>query len=350
MDRGETRPGLIVARVLVGLALLAATLWVLHPFIVPGVWAAIVAYVSWPLFARVRDWSRRPRLSAVLFTLLFALAIAVPVASLLLAFASEASVVADRVKHWVEAGATPPAWVIDTPWLARRAAELRESPLFGPAALGEWVSRYGETGSQWAVALGSGIARNVLDFLITVFVLFALYLDGERVGATARRLGSLLLPSDDAQLVDKVGAIVRAVVFGLVGTALAQGTMAGVGFWIFGVPSPVFFGFTTVLASFLPGGAALIWLVACGWLWAQGAIFGAAGLALWCGVLITSIDNVLRPWLISGPTQIPFVLVFFGVLGGLAGLGLVGMFVGPVLVAVGFGVLAEFPTRSRGRV
>jgi len=348
MEVGETGPGLVVARVIVGLALLAATLWVLQPFVVPGVWAAIVAYVSWPLFARVRDWSRHPRLSAVGFTVFFALAIAVPVASLLLAFAGEASVVADRVKQWVDAGAPLPAWVTDTPWLARRIAELRQSPLFGPEALGEWLSRYGQVGSQWAVALGSGIARNVLDFLITSFALFALYLDGERVGATARRLGSLLLPSADPQLVDKIGAIVRAVVFGLVGTALAQGTMAGLGFWLFGVPSAVFFGFTTVLASFLPGGAALIWVCACAWLWMQGAIFAAVGLALWCGLLITTIDNVLRPWLISGPTQIPFILVFFGVLGGLAGLGLIGMFVGPVLLAVGFGVLAEFPSRYRG--
>ncbi|HXZ84473.1 MAG TPA: AI-2E family transporter [Myxococcota bacterium] len=348
MDVGQTRPGLVVARVLVGLGLLGATLWVLHPFIIPGVWAAIVAYVTWPVFARVRDWSRRPRLCAVLFTVFFALAIAVPVASLLLAFAGEASVVADRVKHWVDAGAPLPDFVTETPWLARRASELRGSPLFGPTAAGEWLSRYGQVGSEWAVALGSGIARNVVDFLITAFVLFAFYLDGERVGATARRLGALLLPGEGTLVVDEVGAIVRAVVFGLLGTALAQGIMAGAGFWVFGVPSPVFFGFATVLAAFLPGGATLIWLGACVWLWAQGSIFGAIGLALWCGVLITSIDNLLRPWLISGPTQIPFILVFFGVLGGLAGLGLVGMFVGPVLLAVGFGVLAEFPTRYRG--
>jgi len=81
---------------------------------------------------------------------------------------------------------------------------------------------------------------------------------------------------------------------------------------------------------------------------APGTAGSAVGLALWCGLLITTIDNVLRPWLISGPTQIPFILVFFGVLGGLAGLGLIGMFVGPVLLAVGFGVLAEFPSRYRG--
>ncbi|HTO69214.1 MAG TPA: AI-2E family transporter [Myxococcota bacterium] len=349
MDGVETRPGLVVARVLVGLGLLAATLWVLHPFIVPGVWAAIVAYITWPLFARVRDWTRKPRVTAVAFTLFFALAIAVPIGSILIAFASEASVVADRVRGWVEAGAPLPHFVTDTPWLARWVTELRESPLFGPTAAGEWLSRYGQVGSQYAVVIGSGIARNVLDFLVTSLVLFAFYLDGERIGATTRRLASLLLPSDDAQLVDKIGAIVRAVVFGLLGTALAQGTLAGIGFWIFGVPSPVFFGFTTALASFLPGGSILVWAGASAWLYFEGSLFGAIGLVLWSSLLVGTIDNFLRPFLISGPTQIPFILVFFGVVGGLAGLGLVGMFVGPVLLAVGFAVLAEFPTRYRGR-
>jgi predicted PurR-regulated permease PerM len=347
MDLQERRPGLVVARVLVGLGLLAATLWVLQPFIVPGVWAAIVAYISWPVYARIRDWTRWPRTTAVAFTLVFALAIAAPIASILIAFASEASVVAERLKEWVQAGAAPPDWVTNIPWLARRVAELRESPLFGPAAAAEWLSRYGQTASQYAVAVGSGIARNLVDFVITSVILFALYRDGERIGAGTSRLASLLLPSDDPQLVEKIGAIVRAVVFGLLGTAVAQGTLAGIGFWIFGVPSPVFFGFATSLASFLPGGSALIWVVACAWLYGQGSLAGAIGLALWSGLLVSTIDNFLRPFLISGPTQIPFILVFFGVLGGLASLGLVGMFVGPVLLAVGFGVLAEFPARYR---
>jgi predicted PurR-regulated permease PerM len=237
--------------------------------------------------------------------------------------------------------------VLDTPWLAHRVEELRGSPLFGPAAAGEWIARYGQVGSQWAVALGGGIARNVLEFVITLVVLFALYLDGERIAGHARRLAVLLLPSEDPRLVDKVGAIVRAVVFGLLGTALAQGVLAGIGFAIFGVPSPVFFGFATALASLIPAGPALIWIGACIWLWSQGWVWAAVGLALWGALLVSSIDNVLRPLLISGPSRIPFMLVFFGVVGGLASLGLLGVFVGPVLLAVGFGLLAEFPARYR---
>lgn len=347
MDGVERRPGLVVARVLVGLALVAATLWILQPFLVPGVWAAIAAYMTWPLYARARAWTRRPKLTAALVTLFFALLIAIPVGWLLLAFATQASVVADRVQAWVAEGALPPQWVLDTPWLAPRVEELRESPLFGPEATGEWIARYGQTGSQWAVALGGGIARNLLEFLITVVVLFALYLDGERIAGHVRRLAVLLMPSDDPELVDKVGEIVSAVVFGLLGTALAQGVLAGIGFWIFGVPSAVFFGFVTALFSLVPAGPALIWIGACVWLWSQGLVGQTVGMAIWGVLLVSSIDNVLRPLLISGPTRIPFMLVFFGVVGGLASLGLLGLFVGPVLLAVGFGLLADFPARYR---
>jgi predicted PurR-regulated permease PerM len=141
---------------------------------------------------------------------------------------------------------------------------------------------------------------------------------------------------------------VRAVVFGLLGTALVQGTLAAIGFAIFGVPSAVFFGFVTVLVSLVPAGPALVWIGACIWLYSQDRIGATIGMALWGALLVSTIDNFLRPYLISGPTRIPFLLVFFGVLGGLASLGLLGMFVGPVLLAVGFGLLAELPGRYSG--
>jgi predicted PurR-regulated permease PerM len=345
MEAGERRSGLVVARTLVGLGLFAATLWVLAPFLIPAVWAAIAAYVTWPVFVRVRSWTGWPRTTALGLTLLFALAVALPITALLLAFASEASSVASRLQDWVAAGSQLPDWVMERAWLAGRVEELRQSALFGPAALGEWISRYGQFVSLHLVSLTGDIARNVVEFLITMMVLFALYVDGEHIAAQVRRLALLLLPSNDPELVDKVGAIARAVVFGLLGTAIAQGVLAGIGFAIFGVPSAVFLGFATALFSLIPAGPALIWIGASVWLWAQGSLGAAIGMAIWGALLVSSIDNVLRPLLISGPTRVPFLLVFFGVIGGLASLGLLGMFVGPVLLAVGFGLLAEFPAR-----
>jgi predicted PurR-regulated permease PerM len=344
----ERRTGLVVGRVLVGLSLLFAALWLLQPFLVPTTWAAIAAYASWPLYDRVRAWTGRPRWVAALFTLLFVAVVAIPVGWVLLALAREATSVAGWIQGWVASGAPLPEWLARYPWLAERVEELRRSPILGPAAAGEWLARYGSFVSSQLVALTSGVARNVFDFSVTVAMLYVFYVDGERVAAHARRVVPLLVASGDEELVGKVGGIVRAVVFGILGTALAQGVLAGIGFAIFGVPSPVFFGFATAILSLVPAGPALLWIAAAIWLWLGGNPGAAVGLAIWGALLVSSIDNFLRPILISGPTRIPFILVFFGVLGGLATLGLLGMFVGPVLLAVAFGLAVEFPTRYGG--
>ncbi|MBM4335053.1 MAG: AI-2E family transporter [Deltaproteobacteria bacterium] len=341
--------GLVVARVLVGLALLVATLWVLRPFLVPGAWAAITAYVTWPVYARARALTKRPALTAGFFTLVLAAIVAIPVGWLLVVLATEATQVAAQLRDWAAQGGPFPEFVTARPWLDSRLQELRENTLFGHAGLGEWIGRYGSDLSSRAVTITGGIARNLLDFLITIVVLFALYLDGERVGTQARRLAVLLMPSNDPGLVDHVGAIVRAVVFGLLGTAIVQGALAGLGFWVLDVPSAVFLGFATVLTALLPGGPAIIWGATCVWLYFEGRVGATIALALYGALIVSTVDNFLRPLLISGSTRIPFLLVFLGVLGGLASLGLLGMFVGPVLLAVGFGLLAEFPDRVAPR-
>ncbi len=346
MNGVEKGAGLVVARVLVGLALFAATLWVLQPFLVPGAWAAITAYVSWPVYARARAFTKRPALTAGLFTFVLAAIVAVPVGWLLVVLATEATNVATQLQEWTAQGAPFPDFVTSRPWLDSRLQELRENTLFGQVRLSEWIGRYGSDLSFRAVVLTGGIARNVLDFLITIVVLFALYLDGERIGPQVRRLAVVLMPSNDPGLVDHVGGIVRAVVFGLLGTAIVQGALAGIGFWIFDVPSAVFLGFATILTALLPGGPALIWGATCVWLYFEGRVGATIGLALYGTLIVSTVDNILRPILISGSTRIPFILVFLGVLGGLASLGLLGMFVGPVLLAVGFGLLAEFPYRD----
>ena len=349
MDGAARGAGLIVARVLVGLALFAATLWVLQPFLVPAAWAAITAYVTWPIYARLRAWTKRPALTAALLTFVLAAIVAIPVGWLLVVLATEATGVATRLQEWAAQGAPFPDWVTTRPWLETRVQELRESPLFGQAAVSEWVSRYGSDLSLRAVSLTGGIARNLFEFVLTTVVLFALYLDGERIGVQVRRLATLLLPSEDPGLVDHVGAIVRAVVFGLLGTAIVQGVLAGIGFWVLDVPSAVFLGFATVLSALLPGGPALIWGGTCIWLYAEGRVGATIGLGIYGALVVSTVDNVLRPILISGSTSIPFMLVLLGVLGGLASMGLLGMFVGPVLLAVGFGLLAEFPARYSAR-
>jgi len=342
----DPRAGSVAARVGGGLALVAAMLYVMRPFLVPIVWAGILAYVTWPLFRAVRRHTRRPRLSAGLFTGTVALGVGIPVAWLLVALAGEATHLISLSRQWLDAGAPLPEWVMTRPWLAERVTEARDNAIVDPTAVLRYVTRYASQVSGQLVEIASGLASNVFKFAISVLSLFFFYLDGERLGTHAGRLMRIVFPSAP-QVLEHVGGVVRAVVFGLIGTALVQGLIAGIGFALFGVPSPVALGALTFVASFIPAGPLILWVAAAVWLLVGGSPYAAAGMAGYGLLLISSIDNVLRPLLISGGTvPIHFLVVFFGVLGGLASFGMLGLFLGPVLLSVTFALVVEFTRRN----
>jgi predicted PurR-regulated permease PerM len=337
----------VLARVGGALVLLGASLYVLQPFLVPVVWAGILAYVTWPLYRTLRRHTRRPKLSAGLFTLGVALVIGVPVAWILVALASEASDLIGAARDWVNAGAPFPAWITERAWLASRLERLRAESIVQPTEIAKYATSWAANVSGQLVAVAGGLASNAFKFAITVTTLFFFYLDGENLIAQAQRLTRVIFPIAREEILPRVGIVVRAVVFGLLGTALVQGTVAGFGFWIFGVPSPVALGALTSVGSFVPLGPALVWIGAVLWLLANDHLGAAIGMAIWGAALVSTIDNVLRPILISGgPTRIPFLLVFFGVLGGLMAFGLLGLFLGPVLLSITFALVADFARRA----
>ncbi len=336
------RVGLNVARVGLGLALAAGSYLVLQPFLLPMAWAALIALMTWPLYRYARRLTRRPALTAGVFTLVVFLTVGVPLTIFLANLGSEATRLVLGVQEWLKAGAQLPAWVTDRPWLMQWVGELEHVNVLDPAVIAGWVQSYGGLVSSHLVDLAGGVARNVLSVTITLIALFCFYLDGERLVSHVRRMAPVLLPYASEGFVERVGASIRAVVFGLLGTALVQGTLAGIGFAVAGVGVPVALGALTALASFLPVGTVLVWIPAAIWLALSGERVAAIGLALWGGLVVSTADNWLRPLLISGTTQIPFLLVFFGVLGGLSAFGVLGLFLGPVLLSVSFTLLAEF--------
>jgi predicted PurR-regulated permease PerM len=345
MNVEERRPGLVVARVGAGLALAAAALLVLRPFLVPLAWAAIAAYTTWPIYRWVKRLTRRPKLAAAVLTALVAFGLGVPVGWVLATVANEASHLVLLLQESAGRQVSLPEWIASRAWLREPIEQLRSQWLLDSQALRDLVTSNLTQVSSQLLSLAGGVARNVLQLAITLMALFVLYLDGERVLDQARRLAGIFFPSAPADFVEDIGGVVRAVVFGLLGTAVAQGAIAAIGFVIFGVPSPVLLGMVTALASFVPFGPTLVWLAAVLGLVLAGETGNAIGMAVWGVLLVSTVDNVLRPLLISGPTQIPFLLVLFGVLGGLSTLGLLGLFVGPVVLSVAFALLSEFGKR-----
>jgi predicted PurR-regulated permease PerM len=336
------RIGHAVARLAASTALAIGTYLVLQPFLVPMAWAALIALMTWPLFRRARAFTQRPALTAALFTGVIFLTVGVPLTVLLANLASEATRLVVGVQEWLKQGSPLPLWITDRVWMMDWIRQLQQVNVLDPAVLAGWVQSYGGIVSGRLVDLAGAVARNVLSVTITLIALFCFYLDGERLVGHGRRMAPVLLPYASQGFVDRLGASIRAVVFGLLGTAIVQGTLGGIGFAVAGTGVPVALGALTALASFLPVGTVLVWVPAAIWLAISGEQLAAVGLALWGGLVVSTADNWLRPLLISGTTQIPFLLVFFGVLGGLSAFGILGLFVGPVLLSVSFTLLAEF--------
>lgn len=341
------RVGLAVARVGLGLAIATGSFLVLRPFLVPMAWAALVALMTWPIYRRARRLTGRPTLTAALFTGVVFLTVGVPLTIFLTNLGSEATRLVLGVQDWLKQGAVLPAWVTERVWLMRWVEEFDHVNVLDPKVIGGWVQSYGGIVSGRLVDLAGAVAQNVLSVTITLITLFCFYLDGERLVEHGRRMAPVFLPYASDDFVERVGASIRAVVFGLLGTALVQGTLAGIGFAVAGVGVPVALGALTALCSFLPVGTVLVWVPAAAWLAVSGETLPALGLSLWGGLVVSTADNWLRPLLISGSAQIPFLLVFFGVLGGLSAFGILGLFLGPVLLSVSFTLLAEF-TRAPG--
>ena len=344
--RSDTSAGAIAARVGGGLGLLVATYWVIQPFVVPVIWAGILAYVTWPLYRTVARVTKRPRVAAGLFTAAVALGVGIPVAWVLVALASEATHLIGVVREWLDSGAPFPDWVLARPWLAERLGKLRAESVIEPTAVLQYVTRYASQVSGQLAAFASSLASNAFKFTITVLCLFFFYVEGEHLTAQASRFVRIAFPRAPTVL-EHVGGVVRAVVFGLIGTALVQGLIAGIGYALFGVPSPVALGALTFVASFIPAGPALLWAGASVYLLLGGSTTMAIGMALYGLVFVSSIDNVLRPLLISGgDVPIHFLVVFFGVLGGLAAFGMLGLFLGPVLLSVTVALATQFARQT----
>ena len=348
MTPATSRPGLLLTRIGVGLLLLAVTLIILRPFLVPAVWAATIAYMTWGPFQRASRATGRPQLIAFAFTLTTFLLLGIPAAWLLVLAINESIHLLGVAQEWIHAGTPLPPWITESRWLGPAIQRRLSEPLPGAGELGPRLLAVMRALSQQVLAVAGGVAGNLFSFLVTILTLYVLYADGERIAASVRRLFAYIFPERSADYLDRVGRLVRAVVLGVLGTALAQGVVAGVGYALFGVPYVVGIAALTGFLSLLPGGTAIPTLAASFWLAAHDERGYAVAMLLWGVLLVGTLDSWLRPLLISrsGSGDIPFLLILFGVLGGLSAFGLPGLLFGPVVLAVVFALLVELPPRG----
>jgi predicted PurR-regulated permease PerM len=339
-------PASLIARWLLLLVLLAGA-YFLSGFLVPALAALIIGLATWPLYQRLlASCKQNTTLGATIALLLVLLVLVVPL--------SLASVYAFReASHlfaWMLAtnrhGAAVPPWIPAIPIVGDRLASYWDAYLGQPHALGDLVQLIsGEhIGNIYRMVLG--LAGNAAQLLLSVFfmllTLFFVYKDGLIILAQIDLLGERVLPARWQRFSRMVPATIGATVTGMILIALGEGVVLGVAYWIAGVPAHVLMAVITGFMALVPGGAPTSFALVSLYLIGANHVAAGIGLLAWGSIELFIVDKTLRPRLVGGPVRLPFLPTFFGLVGGLKTLGIVGLFVGPVLMALLVSVWREW--------
>jgi predicted PurR-regulated permease PerM len=348
MDMPETGQGAARTARLFGflalLGLLVGCLLVLRPFVSALVWAVILAYCTWPAFRVLRDRGRlSPGFAATIMVLALFLLVGLP---LMLATPTSREEI-DALRGWMErllSGGLPDigSWLGRLPWIGEFLLARWQELQLDFSGIARLVQPYAGTIAQSLLSLLLAVLSGLAELLLAIFLAFFFYRDGPRMAAAAERLMQRMAGERGGVLLRLVADVTRGVVWGLLGTAIVQGVMTVIGLWVAGVPQPVLLGVIAGIVSILPVGAPLVWIPATIWLFVQGETGWGIFMGLYGAFGISSVDNVIRPWLISRGADLPLLLTLLGALGGVFAFGFLGLFLGPVLLAVGFTLLREW--------
>ncbi len=324
------------ARLVLALALFVAGAWTIKAFLPALVWAAILAIATWPLVRHAR--ARLPGggyniLLPLVFTLVVALCVLVPLAVAAIQLGREAAVVFHLVEEARRSGIPAPAWLADLP--------------YGAGATAWWTANLADPEGYSAIAgrlnhaalygftreLGGQLLHRSVVFGFTLVSLFFLYRDGDRVGAQALAASRRAFGPHGERIAGQIVASVKGTVDGLVLVGLGVGAVIGVAYAVAGVPHPTLFGAATAIAATVPFGAPLVFTIAALLLLAEGSTAAAAALLAFGVAVVFVADHFVRPALIGGATRLPFLWVLLGILGGVETWGLLGLFLGPAIMA-----------------
>ncbi|EFH10760.1 AI-2E family transporter [Teichococcus cervicalis] len=339
--------GLQPARLL-GLAALAALLigcfLVLRPFLSALLWAAILAFCTWPAYRTLRDRLRlSPGLAALLMVTLEMLLVGLPLLFATPIRAEDIEGLRSSVENLIASGLPGLSdWLGRIPWVGEFLRERWDALQLDFTPLTDMLRPYAGVIAQQALGVLLAVLSGLAELILAILLSFFFYRDGPRMAAGLEGLVVRIAGAQARRLVQLTANVTTGVVYGLLGTAVAQGLMTGFGLWISGVPQPALLAVIAGIISVLPVGAPLVWLPAALWLFSQGStgwglfllVYGAGG--------ISSVDNVIRPWLISRGADLPLLLTILGALGGVFAFGFLGLFLGPVLLAVGFTLLRDW--------
>ena len=309
----------------------------------PLFWGIILTYSTWPVFRRLRaSVNARNGLAAGLMVTLLGIAVVAPLLGMTAVIQRESAEFIHRLPEWLEQRSVLAERLARLPLvgeeLARRVAEWGD---IGDMIKEQLLPRFRGFSSRLLNLLGNAGVL-VGQWMLTLFLMFFLYRDGEDLVGEVR-YGLRLAIGERADTYFEIAERTsRAVLYGIVLTAIVQGSVAGLGYWGVDLPSPALLTLLTIAMALVPFGALAAWVGCCLWLFAQGETWRATALLAWGSLVVSWVDNLVRPLVISQATRIPFALVVLGILGGLLNYGLLGLFVGPVVLAIAHAAWEEW--------
>jgi len=331
--------------------LIVTSFWVLQPFLPAALWAVTIVIATWPLMLRVESmlWGRRG-LAVAVMTLLMLLGFIVPLTLALLTIVTHAHDIVD----WVESLATsavslPPHWLAHVPIAGPQlAAKWSDAAAVPPAEIAARLVPYTRPAIGWVLRMVGSLGLLMLQLLLVVLFAAILYASGETAAGAARRFARRLAGTRGEHSARLAAQAIRSVALGIVVTALMQAVLAAAGLFVVGVPFPGMLTALVFLLCVAQIGAGPVMFLAVFWTYWSGASGWGTALLVW-SLFVLGIDNVVRPILIRKGADLPLLLVFVSVAGGLLAFGVVGIFVGPAVLAVAYSLLADWiNTRESG--
>jgi predicted PurR-regulated permease PerM len=339
-----------VLAVLVIAGLLAGSLMVLGPFLPALVWAATLVIATWPLMERLQSllWGRRS-LAMLTMVLVLLLVVAGPLWLAIDTLVANASgIVAQGQAALSITIPPPPDWVADVPLIGERAAQLwQTASTSGAAELAVMAKPYAARAAQWLLSEVGNAGLMFLQFLLTVVLTAILYVNGDRAAAWTRRFALRLAGHEGGRAVLLIGQSVRSVALGIVVTALIQTIVGSAGLMISGVPFAAILSATMLILCIAQIGPGPVLIPAVVWMYVYDTVTWASVLLAF-SILALTLDNLVRPLLIGRGLAMPMTLIMAGVIGGLIAFGLIGLFVGPAILAVSYALLQAWIEADSG--
>ena len=337
---------MIAERILMGMLIGGIALgcgFVLYPFFSALLWAAILVFATWPAFWWLTRSLRLPRgMAAASMVLLTALTLVLPLALAAPGGAEDVTALRVSLEAWLTAVPPAPHWLYAIPLVGAGLTDTWNAWASDLTIMASFFRPYLGLVVERGLYLVLGFAGGVAQLLVALFAAFFFWLSGEKLAANLQRLAHRVAGRYAPHLIEATANTVRGAVYGILGTAILQGFLTAFGLALAGVPRVVLLGTVAAFLAVLPIGAPLVWIPAGLWLLSDGHTARGVFMLAYGVIVVSGTDHIVRPYFIARGAKLPFLLTVLGVLGGVLAFGVLGIFLGPVLLGVGLTLVMEF--------